>query len=62
MAKPERTLTNVVTALAGFLFASEFVLGKWLYLWMAVYLLGGLTLIIGSANVLNNYIDKDLDH
>ncbi|MEX1059023.1 MAG: heme o synthase [Candidatus Saccharimonadales bacterium] len=61
LAKPERTFTNVLTALAGFLFASEFVLGKWLYLWMAVYLLGGLTLIIGSANVLNNYIDKDLD-
>ncbi|HEY5549641.1 MAG TPA: heme o synthase [Candidatus Saccharimonadales bacterium] len=61
LAKPERTLTNVLTALAGFLFASEFVLGKWFYLWLAVYLLGGLTLIIGSANVLNNYIDKDLD-
>ncbi|HLG90862.1 MAG TPA: protoheme IX farnesyltransferase, partial [Candidatus Saccharimonadales bacterium] len=61
LTKPERTLTNVITALAGFLFASEFVLGKWLYLWMAVYLIGGLTLIIASANVLNNYADKELD-
>ena len=57
LAKPERTLTNIMTAIAAYLFASQLDV-SWLSF---VALASGLTLVIASANALNNFIDRDID-
>src|SRR5665213_2052903 len=57
LTKPERTLTNVLTAAAGFFFAARLPF-NWL---LFIVLIVGTTLVIASGCVLNNYIDKDLD-
>ena len=57
LAKPERTLTNVMTAIAAYLFASQLNMDWVSFLALAI----GLTLVIASANALNNFIDRDID-
>ncbi|PYI64873.1 protoheme IX farnesyltransferase [Arthrobacter livingstonensis] len=57
LAKPGVLYGNVLTAAAGFLFASPARV-DWL-LFMAVC--AGTTLVIGSACVLNNILDRDID-
>ncbi len=57
LAKPGIIYSNVMTAAAGFLFASRWQ-GRW---WQLPALLVGNGLIIGSACVLNNYIDRSID-
>ena len=58
LTKPGIIYGNIMTTVAGFLFASHWH-GK---LSIFVPLLVGNALIIASACVFNNYIDRDIDH
>lgn len=59
LIKPQRTLANVYTAAAGFLFASN---GVGSFYWRPfIALLGGVALVIASGCVANNYLDRELD-
>lgn len=57
LTKPGIIRGNVMTAIAGFLFASKGRYDLTLLLWIIV----GISLIIASACVFNNYIDRDID-
>lgn len=57
LTKPGIVLGNLLTVVAGFLLASHGVMDPWLF---AATLLG-LALIMASACVWNNYIDRQLD-
>lgn len=57
LTKPGIIRGNVLTAIAGFLFASQGSVA-WVGL---VYLLAGVILVIASACVMNNYFDKSID-
>lgn len=57
LTKPGIIRGNVMTAIAGYFFASKGHYDLTLLLWLVV----GVSLIIGSACVFNNYIDRDID-
>jgi protoheme IX farnesyltransferase len=57
LTKPGVLYGNALTAAAGFLLASRGHIDLWLFLTLCV----GITLVIASACVLNNYLDQDID-
>ncbi len=57
LTKPGIIRGNVMTAAAGFFFASK---GQYDFI-LLFWLLVGISLLIGSACVFNNYIDRDID-
>lgn len=57
LTKPGIIFGNIVTTAAGFVLASNGVINYWLFLETLL----GLALIIGSAGVFNNYIDRAMD-
>jgi protoheme IX farnesyltransferase len=57
LTKPGIVYSNATTAAAGFLFAAD----GHMKFWRLIYLLAGNMLIIASACVFNNYIDRGID-
>lgn len=57
LTKPGVLYGNALTAAAGFLLASRGSINLWLFVTLCV----GITLVIASACVLNNYLDQDID-
>ncbi|HEY0965524.1 MAG TPA: heme o synthase [Candidatus Saccharimonadales bacterium] len=58
LAKPGVTAGNVLTALAGYFLAAAHFGFDWLeFIGMTI----GMTLVIGGACALNNYLDRDID-
>lgn len=57
LTKPGVLYGNIITAVAGFLFASQGYIDFILF----ASVIGGTSLIIASACVLNNYLDQDID-
>jgi protoheme IX farnesyltransferase len=57
LTKPGIVYSNVMTAAAGYLFASKWHINFGLFL----YLIFGTAFIIASACVFNNYIDRNID-
>lgn len=57
LTKPGVTYGNVISAVAGFLFASGTAINWPLFVAVTI----GTALVIGSACALNNYLDQDID-
>lgn len=57
LTKPGVLYGNVLTGAAGFLLASTGAVDGWLFL----AAIGGMTLVIAAACVINNYLDRDID-
>ncbi len=57
LTKPGIIIGNLITVAAGFLLASQGLIHYWLF--MATLL--GLALVMASACVFNNYIDRKVD-
>lgn len=57
LTKPGIIYGNLLTAVGGFLFASQGVIDLWLLLVVSA----GTALVIGSACVVNNFLDRKLD-
>lgn len=57
LTKPGIIYGNLLTATAGFVFASR----GYIHYHLLAYVLIGIALIIGSACTFNNYLDKDID-
>lgn len=57
LTKPGVLYGNALTAAAGFLLASQGHINLWLF----AAAIGGTTLMIASACVLNNFLDQDID-
>lgn len=57
LTKPGVLLGNVISSIAGFLFASKLNFNTDLFFGLLI----GITLIIASACALNNYYDRDID-
>lgn len=58
LMKPGITLSNTLSGVAGFFLAASFVAFSWTALIGAVF---GIALIIASACVVNNVLDRDID-
>jgi protoheme IX farnesyltransferase len=59
LTKPGVLYGNALTGIAGFLFAAAYF--KHFDLWLFTATIFGMTLIIASACVLNNFLDQDID-
>src|SRR3954469_25539135 len=59
LTKPGVLFGNVITGVAGFLFACSYY--RQFDLWLFLATIGGMTLVIASACVLNNVLDYDID-
>jgi len=57
LTKPGVLYGNVITSIAGFLLATQRHFDVWLFLALLI----GTTLVIGSACVINNFLDQDID-
>jgi protoheme IX farnesyltransferase len=58
LLKPGITLSNTISGVAGFFLAASFVAFSWMAFIGAI---GGIALIIASACVMNNILDRDID-
>ncbi len=59
LIKPGVMYGNILTCIAGFLLAAGNA--RHFDFWLFVATVGGMSLVIGSACALNNYLDRDID-